>query len=152
MEAAASSGGALVPPVMGAGAYMMLEIIDPPVTFLQIIRAALLPAVLYYFSLLLIVHFHARKIGIGPRDRKENRGSIWEFEGLVFVAGFATLLLLLVQGYTVFRAASMALVVVLLVSLVRPQTRLSPVSSSTGDTPPTADGLQSVSASSLLQG
>ncbi len=62
VEAAASSGGALMPPVMGAGAYMMLEIIDPPVTYLQIIRAALLPAVLYYFSLLLIVHFHARRI------------------------------------------------------------------------------------------
>ena len=39
VEAAASSGGALVPPVMGAGAYMMLEIIHPPVTYLQIIRA-----------------------------------------------------------------------------------------------------------------
>ena len=57
IEAASSSGGALVPPVMGAGAYMMLEIIDPPVTYLQIIQAAILPALLYYLSLFLIVHF-----------------------------------------------------------------------------------------------
>lgn len=62
IEAAASSGGALVPPMMGAGAYMMLEIIEPPVTYLEIIRAALLPAILYYFSLFLIAHFSARKM------------------------------------------------------------------------------------------
>jgi TRAP transporter 4TM/12TM fusion protein len=125
VEAAASSGGALVPPVMGAGAYMMLEIIDPPVTYLQIIRAALLPAVLYYFSLLLIVHFHSRRIGIGPRDRRGPSGSIWEFEGLVFLTGFATLLLLLLRGYSVFRAASLALFVVLIVSLLNSRTRLT---------------------------
>jgi hypothetical protein len=41
IEAAASSGGALVPPVMGAGAYMMLEIVQPPVTYLEIVRAAI---------------------------------------------------------------------------------------------------------------
>ena len=62
IAAAASSGGALMPPVMGAGAYMMLEIVQPPVTYLEIIRAALLPAILYYSSLLLIVHFIARRM------------------------------------------------------------------------------------------
>jgi len=62
IEAAASSGGALMPPVMGAGAYMMLEIVQPPVTYLEIIRAALIPAILYYLSLLFIVHFHARRL------------------------------------------------------------------------------------------
>ena len=64
VQAAASSGGALMPPVMGAGAYMMLEIVEPPVTYLEIIRAALVPAILYYLSLLLIVHFHARRMSI----------------------------------------------------------------------------------------
>ena len=61
IQAAASSGGALMPPVMGAGAYMMLEII-PGVTYLQIIRAALIPAILYYLSLFLITHFQARSV------------------------------------------------------------------------------------------
>jgi len=63
VEAAASSGGALMPPVMGAGAYMMLELVDPPVTYLQIIRAALIPALLYYLSIFLIVHFRALRVG-----------------------------------------------------------------------------------------
>jgi TRAP transporter 4TM/12TM fusion protein len=125
VEAAASSGGALVPPVMGAGAYMMLEIIDPPVTYLQIIRAALLPAVLYYFSLLLIVHFHAKRVGVEKREQPAPSGKVLEFEGLVFLAGFATLLVLLLLGYTVFRAASLSLVAVVVVGSLNPRTRLS---------------------------
>jgi TRAP transporter 4TM/12TM fusion protein len=69
IEAAASSGGALVPPIMGAAAYMMLEIVQPSVTYLEIIRAALLPAILYYTALLLIVHFYAKRtIHITPNS------------------------------------------------------------------------------------
>ena len=63
VEAAASSGGALMPPIMGAGAYMMLEMVEPEVKFLEIIKAAIIPAVLYYVTLLLSVHFQAKKIG-----------------------------------------------------------------------------------------
>ena len=60
IEAAASSGGALVPPIMGAAAYMMLEIVVPAVTYLEIIKAALLPAILYYTGMLCMVHFSAQ--------------------------------------------------------------------------------------------
>ena len=60
IEAAASAGGALVPPIMGAAAYMMLEIVEPAVTYLEIIKAALLPAVLYYTGMLCMVHFSAK--------------------------------------------------------------------------------------------
>ena len=62
IEAAASSGGALVPPIMGAAAYMMLEIVEPPVTYLEIIKAALLPAILYYTGMLCMVHFSANLV------------------------------------------------------------------------------------------
>ena len=61
IEAAASAGGALVPPIMGAAAYMMLEIVEPAVTYLEIIKAALLPAVLYYTGMLCMVHFSAQR-------------------------------------------------------------------------------------------
>ena len=126
VEAAASSGGALVPPVMGAGAYMMLEIIDPPVTYLQIVKAALLPALLYYFSLLLIVHLYAKRGGLkrGERPAAPAKGW-WDFGGVVFFTSFASLLLLLILGYTVFRAASLALVVVIVTSALGRTTRLN---------------------------
>ena len=62
VEAAASSGGALMPPIMGAGAYMMLEMVQPTVTYTQIIQAAIIPALLYYLALLVTVFFHAKRI------------------------------------------------------------------------------------------
>jgi TRAP transporter 4TM/12TM fusion protein len=127
IEAAASSGGALVPPVMGAGAYMMLEIVQPPVTYLQIIQAALLPAILYYLALFLFVHFHARQLAshapavpVPPPPRH----GLLPFEGVVFVTGLAALLLLLLLGYTAFRAVSLALAAVVVVSTLHPRTRI----------------------------
>ncbi|CAN5594788.1 TRAP transporter permease [soil metagenome] len=126
IEAAASSGGALVPPVMGAGAYMMLEIIQPPVTYLQIIQAALLPAVLFYLALFLIVHFHAKRIAattVAP-PRELQGGPLFPFEGLVFLTGLGALLVLLMFGFTAFRAVSLALFAVVAVSALHPRTRL----------------------------
>jgi TRAP transporter 4TM/12TM fusion protein len=128
VEAAASSGGALVPPVMGAGAYMMLEIIEPPVTYLQIIQAAILPAVVYYLSLFFIVHFTARRIGAADRDAaaaipRTGRG---RFEGLLFFVSLAALVAFILSGYTVFRSVTLAIGVVLVLGAIHPRTRLAP--------------------------
>jgi len=128
IEAAASSGGALVPPVMGAGAYMMLEIVQPPVTYLQIIQAALLPAVLYYVALFLYVHFYARRLAVHqPVAPPATRGgALVPFEGLVFLTGLAALMVLLFLGYTAFRAVSLALGAVIVISTLHPRTRIDP--------------------------
>jgi TRAP transporter 4TM/12TM fusion protein len=125
VEAAASSGGALVPPVMGAGAYMMLEIINPPVTYLEIIRAALLPALLYYFSLFMIVHFTARRREAEPSTEAEpaKTGPLLRYEGFVFVAALGGLVLFLLLGFSVFRAVTLALGMVVLTSLLHRRSR-----------------------------
>ncbi|MEE8367744.1 MAG: TRAP transporter fused permease subunit [Thermoanaerobaculia bacterium] len=146
LEAAASSGGALVPPVMGAGAYMMLEIIDPPVSYLQIVRAALLPALLYYFSLFLIVHLHSKKISAvdahdsGSSNDVETAAEAPEslsaesapladeqtsYEGVIFIVGLSSLVVTLLLGYSVFRAVTVAMGAVLLSSSLNARTRLS---------------------------
>ena len=142
IQAAASSGGALMPPVMGAGAYMMLEIIEPPVTYLEIIRAALIPAVLYYLSLLLIVHFHARRVAVGTSRADsasasampdpssagtdpQPRESSSPFEGLVFATALGTLLILIIIGYTPFRAVTFSLLAIVIVSAFSERTRLT---------------------------
>ncbi len=143
IEAAASSGGALVPPIMGAAAYMMLEIVQPTVTYLEIIRAALLPAILYYTALLLIVHFYAKRTINGTTKSNqsmeatdENGTSVHEgangnpterlpiMQGVVFFAAFFTLILILLMGATPFRAVSWSLLVVLAVSLFHVKTRV----------------------------
>ncbi len=125
VEAAASSGGALMPPIMGAGAYMMLEIIEPAVTYLQIIKAALVPALLYYTALLLIVHFQAKKIGASSEviEQKEPRLPN-NFKGVLFFAAFTTLILFLVIGFTPFRAVSLSLILVLILSFFHKETRV----------------------------
>ena len=123
IEAAASSGGALVPPIMGAGAYMMLEIVEPAVTYLQIIKAALIPAILYYTALLLIVHFHAKRVGASAEVPQESIAEIPQsktgIEGFVFLVAFVTLILFLLLGYTPFRAVSLSLLFILILISIR---------------------------------
>jgi TRAP transporter 4TM/12TM fusion protein len=123
IEAAASSGGALVPPIMGAGAYMMLEIVEPAVTYLEIIKAALIPAVLYYTALLLIVHFYANRVGalseVPKESETETPQSGTGMEGFVFLVAFITLILFLLLGYTPFRAVSLSLLFILILIGIR---------------------------------
>jgi TRAP transporter 4TM/12TM fusion protein len=123
IEAAASSGGALVPPIMGAGAYMMLEIVEPAVTYLEIVKAALIPAILYYVAILLSVHFYARRIGAAAQTQ-EVSGRPPAAQGFVFLIAFVVLIVLLVVGYTPFRAVSVALVAVLTGSAFSAHTRV----------------------------
>ena len=131
IQAAASSGGALMPPVMGAGAYMMLEIVDPPVTYLQIIRAALIPAILYYLSLLLITHFQGRSTApVDPQAGTKEAPTTSPLtesrpEGIVFATALGTLILLLILGYTPFRAVTASLVGIVVVGAFNERTRLS---------------------------
>jgi TRAP-type uncharacterized transport system fused permease subunit len=148
VEAAASSGGALVPPVMGAGAYMMLEIInrDPAVTYLEIVQAALIPAILYYLSIFLLVHFYAGKIDHEQThaDRsasdKASRATpqvedlqlpltpptaappLVSLEGLAFFGSLGGLMGFLLLGFSPFRAVTYALAIVLSVVLINPST------------------------------
>ncbi len=132
IEAAASSGGALVPPIMGAGAYMMLEIVSPPVTYLAIIKAALLPAILYYTALLCIVHFYAKRIEASKpqADVLENQRASARttagnrMQGVVFLTAFVTLIGFLLLGATAFRAVSLSLLAVLGISLFHAETRI----------------------------
>lgn len=152
VEAAASSGGALAPPVMGAGAYMMLEMIQPSVTYAQIMQAALIPAVLYYFALMLTVHFHAKRIELKLKAGGDETGEaktrqlgvseqgsdaaeanqetqfndVSAYQGVLFFGSFVVLIVALLQGFTPFRAVSISLAVMLLASFLHGSTRLNP--------------------------
>ncbi|CAM2009460.1 TRAP transporter permease [Acanthopleuribacter pedis] len=136
IEAASSSGGALVPPVMGAGAYMMLELVTPQVTFLQIIQAALIPAILYYLALFLLVHFLAGRFEAEATAKtveaddavaaatKMAEGPISTFKVSLFLAAFVLLIGMLVAGWTPFRSVTLAVPFVIGLAMFRPDTRL----------------------------
>ncbi|HMO14648.1 MAG TPA: TRAP transporter fused permease subunit [Pirellulaceae bacterium] len=119
VEAAAGSGGAMVPPVMGAAAYMMLEFVEN-ITFLQIVKAAIIPAALYYLSLFLIVHFHAkRQIHLGQNALPYSAKSVPLFEGLVFFGALGCLVILLVLNFSPFKAVTGSLILILLLAVFR---------------------------------
>lgn len=126
ITAAASSGAALVPPVMGAAAYMMLELVDPPVSYLQVVQAAILPALLYYVALIAMVHLHARRHLVTTpteTESEEREEKVPIQAGIVFGVGLVSLVVALIAGRTVFRAVSVALVIVVVASLFHWSTR-----------------------------
>lgn len=127
ITAAAASGGALVPPVMGAGAYMMLELI-PDVKFVQIMQAAIVPAILYYMSILLIVHFYSKRVGTIPAavaQSDQNQESLLQYEGLVFFGALGVLIGVLLIGKTPFAAVSYSLELILLLTIISPRLDVS---------------------------
>ena len=128
ITAAAAAGGALVPPVMGAGAYMMLELVQPQVTFLAIMKAAILPAVLYYFSILVLVFLYSRRLGTEKLSAEElSRKKLKGFEATVFFAALGTLVGLLICGFSPFRSVTGALSVILVFAIFRSELKISKI-------------------------
>ncbi|WP_339910654.1 TRAP transporter fused permease subunit [Symmachiella dynata] len=130
ITAAAASGGALVPPIMGAGAYMMLEIVNPEGGFVSIMKAAILPAILYYFSIFMIVHFSAKRIGAHEVEDSESKDrTIWQllfsFEGMIFFGALASLIGFLLVPFSAFRSVTYTLGVILVLGVIHPGNRIT---------------------------
>ncbi len=118
VEACASAGGLLTPPVMGAAAFVMAEFTG--VSYFTIMVAAIIPAVLYYFAIFVQVDFEARKAGLRPVD-PGTVPRLWETlrrRGYLLLP-LAALVYFLMEGYTPVRGAIWAIIslVVLLVVL-----------------------------------
>ncbi len=127
ITAAAASGGALVPPVMGAGAYMMLELVQPQVTFVTIMKAAILPAMLYYLSILAVVFLYSRRLGAAGLDTQAvSSKKLSMFEAAVFVGALTTLVGLLLFGFSPFRSVTGALAVILVLATLRGELNIAP--------------------------
>lgn len=154
ITAAAASGGALVPPVMGAGAYMMLEFIDG-VTFLEIAEAAVIPAVLYYLSIFMIVHFYARLTGSAAKPAPASEGDsltrlLLRFESLVFFGALSTLVFFLAIGKSPFLSVTISLGVILLLWVVHPRQKISWTIARTALVKSAQNGIPLVSASACV--
>lgn len=124
VEAAASSGGSIMPPVMGTAALLMTEIAGVPLT--QVILAAIIPALLYYGSIFAQVHFRAVKMNlIPPKEKMPNIGQVIIRDGYFFIP-FGFLVYLLLQGYTPQYAAIWSILIVIVLSWVKKHTRMGP--------------------------
>jgi TRAP transporter 4TM/12TM fusion protein len=118
VEAAASTGGQIMPPIMGAGAFIMAEITGIPYTDIAI--AAIIPAVLYFVSIYFMVDFEAAKLGMRGM-KAEDLPKFREMAKRVFL--FLPIVILIVAlflGYSVIRAGTLATVSALVVSWPTP--------------------------------
>lgn len=123
IEAAASTGGQLMPPIMGAGAFLMAEFTET--SYLTIIKIAIVPAVLYYMTLLLFVHFEAKKTGIRgqPPDQLPRLFAVLK-EGLHFIIPIVALVTALINNVSPMMAGFVAVVSVWAASFLRKKSRM----------------------------
>jgi TRAP transporter 4TM/12TM fusion protein len=104
VEAAASTGGQIMPPIMGAAAFIMAQFLG--VSYIEIAKAAAIPAILYYISVGMMVHLEALRMGLGtiPRNRLPNLMTVLR-EGGYLLIPIAVLIWLLVSGFTPYMSA-----------------------------------------------
>ena len=113
-----------MPPIMGAGAFLMAEFTN--ISYLTIIKVALMPAVMYYLTLLVFVHYEAQKYGL-VGQAKENLPRAWNVikEGLHFIIPVAILIYVLVANYSPMMAGFVAVLSTLAASLAANAVRWS---------------------------
>lgn len=115
VEAAASTGGQIMPPIMGAAAFLMAEMVGVP--YQEIAVKAILPAFLYFSGIFLMVHFEAKKLGLKglSRDELPKLGKL--MTRIYLLLPLVILIVTIIQGFTMSRAAILATLVAIAVSI-----------------------------------
>ena len=123
IEVAASTGGSIMPPVMGTAAFIMVDFTG--IEYREIAMAALLPALLYYLSVYAQVHFSARRRGLGQlADSQIPRVVSTLRDGGMFLVPLVVLTVALIYGYTPTTVAVYGCLSVLAVAMLRASTRI----------------------------
>lgn len=127
VEAASSTGGQIMPPIMGAAAFLMAEMVG--VQYKEIATKAILPAFLYFLGIFIMVHLEAKKLGLKGLKKED----LPRFGKLFFTQGYLLLPLIILvvmvmKGFTMSRSAVFATFVAIVVSMFRKETRMTPSS------------------------
>ena len=126
VEAAASTGGQIMPPIMGAAAFLMAEYIGIP--YAEVAVKAILPAILYFTGIFIAVHLEAKKLGLKGIPKEE----LPHIGGLLKQAYLLIPLILLVwlvssNTRTIQTAAALSIVAAIVVGALNPQNRITPM-------------------------
>ncbi len=122
VEAVASTGGQIMPPIMGAAAFVMAEFLA--VSYLTVIMIALLPAFLYFLAVFVAVHFEAKRLGLRgiPKPDLPRLGAVLSERGHQFLP-LVVIVGVLVAGYSAPYAATCGLISVVPIAMLRKTTR-----------------------------
>jgi len=125
IEAVASTGGQIMPPIMGAAAFIMAEFTEIP--YVTIAKSALIPALLYFFAVYLMVDSQAKKQGLQGLPREELPGIretlVWG--GHLFIP-VIVLVLMLVWAYSPMKSVFWSIIFIAVVGMLRKTTRVHP--------------------------
>jgi TRAP transporter 4TM/12TM fusion protein len=125
VEAVASTGGQLMPPVMGAAAFIMAEYLG--VAYIEVCKAAIIPAILYFLAIYSVVHFYSLKIGIkGLSESEIPSFKLVLRDKWMFIVPLVVLIGILVLGYSPRIAVLFSLVAIVLMSFLRKESRMTP--------------------------
>ena len=119
VEAAASTGGQLMPPIMGAAAFLMAESLGMP--YITIVKAAIIPAVLYFAGIFITVHLEAKKLGLKglPKDQLPKALPLFLKKGYMILP-LIVIIYFLCAGFTAVFAALMGIVACLIIGVAVP--------------------------------
>lgn len=124
VEAASSTGGQLMPPIMGAAAFLMIEFAGE--SYWDIAKAATIPALLYFAGIWIVTHFEAKRIGLLglPSDQLPNKLEV--LKKIHLLLPIVAIVWLLFQGFSIERTALYGIAITIIVSLFRKDTRITP--------------------------
>jgi TRAP transporter 4TM/12TM fusion protein len=125
VEASASTGGQIIPPIMGAAAFLMAEFTGIP--YIQIAIAAILPASLYFVCIFFNVHFEAKRLGLRglPKESIPKFGKLFIRQGYLLLP-VVVLVVLMDKGFTPAYAACLAIAAAIIVAMIRKENRFTP--------------------------
>ena len=124
VEVAASTGGSLLPPIMGSAAFIMAEYTGIP--YSEIVVAALIPALLYYAGILIQVHLRSLRMGLAPLPPDKVPAFIATMKkGWIYLVPLVAMVVALLEGYSPTYVAVFGTMTTLLVSQVRPDARIT---------------------------
>lgn len=122
IEAAASTGGQIMPPIMGVGAFVMSELTGMP--YSEIIKIALVPALLYYFGIIMMVHFEAVKQNVQPDEDREKPDWPSILSRVYMVLPFVLIAYLLIAGYSPTKSAFYVTLLTIVLGFINPKNRV----------------------------
>ena len=121
IEPAASIGGMFMPPIMGAGGFIMAELTGLP--YSQIMLVALFPALMYFFSVFMMVHYHAKKNNIVGEKSEKSATEIFKKEWF-YVLPLVVITILMLMGYSPGYSAILGMITCIVISWFRKDTRI----------------------------
>lgn len=123
VEAAASTGGQLMPPIMGAAAFLMVEFIGRGITYWEIAKAAIIPALLYFAGIWIMTHFEAKRLGLRglTDDEMPDRSKV--FKKIYLLIPILLIIVLMMSGVQVMHAALYGILSCIIVGFINPDVK-----------------------------